>query len=89
MLRSGASLCPLSAGIPGASVWPSPRKMPGPSPYPGDTDQPAATLRHVIGPLAFSTHKAPSLRESGEQDQHQQNEPHVHTDAADAHGLCR
>ena len=30
--RSSASLCPLSAGSPGASVWPSPRPMPGSSP---------------------------------------------------------
>ena len=39
------------------------------------------------GPLASSTHKTPSLTESGEQDQRQENEPHVHTAAADAHGL--
>ena len=42
----------------------------------------------MVGPLASSTHKAPSLRESGEQDQRQENEPHVHAAAADAHGLC-
>ena len=34
MRRSSASLHTLSAGTPGASVWPSPRKMPGPSPSP-------------------------------------------------------
>ena len=39
--------------------------------------------------LASSTHEAPSLRESGEQDQHQENEPHVHTTADDTHGQCR
>ena len=50
--------------------------------------QPTETTRHVGGPLA-STHEASSLRESGEQDQHQENDPHVHTAAADAHGLCR
>ena len=27
-----------------------------PSPSPGDADQPAATTRHVVGPLASSTH---------------------------------
>ena len=40
-------------------------------------------------PLASSTHETPSLRESGEQDQRQENEPHVHTAAAEARGLCR
>ena len=29
-------------------------------------------MRHVIGPLASSTHEAPSLRESDEQDQRQE-----------------
>jgi len=43
----------------------------------------------VVGPLASSTHEAPFLNESGGQDQHQENEPHVHTAAVDAHGLCR
>ena len=43
-----------------------------------DADQPAATMRHMVGPLASSTHDAPSLRESGEQDQHQENELDVH-----------
>ena len=32
----------------------------------------------MVGPLASSTHEAPLLRESGEQDQHQENGPHVH-----------
>uniref|UniRef100_A0A8C4X1V8 Uncharacterized protein n=1 Tax=Eptatretus burgeri TaxID=7764 RepID=A0A8C4X1V8_EPTBU len=49
--------------------------------------QPAATMRHVVGPLASSTHETPSLRESGEQDQSQENEPHVHTAATD-HVFC-
>ena len=66
---SSASLLPLFSGTPGAFVWPSPRQMPGTSPSPWDSDQPAATTRHVVGPLASSTHEAPSLRESGEQDQ--------------------
>ena len=35
-------------------------------------------MRHVVGPLASSTHETPSLKESGEQDQRQENEPHVH-----------
>ena len=43
----------------------------------------------MVGPLASSTHEAPSLRESGEQDQPQENDPHVDTAAADAHRLCR
>ena len=43
----------------------------------------------MVGPLAYSTHEAPSLRESGEQDQCQKNEPHIHTVSADAHGLYR
>ena len=43
----------------------------------------------LVGPLSSSTHEAPSLRESCEQDQRQEKEPHVHTAAADAHGLCR
>jgi len=43
----------------------------------------------VVGPLASSTHETPSLRVSGEQDQRQENKPHVPTAAADAHGLCR
>ena len=34
MRQSSASLRPLSAGTPGASVWPPPRQMPGPSPSP-------------------------------------------------------
>ena len=51
--------------------------------------QTAATTRHVVSPLASSTHEAPSQRESGEQDQRQENEPHVHTAAADAHGIWR
>ena len=89
MRRSSASLHPLSAGIPGASFWPSPRQMPGPFLSPWDADQPAATTRNVVGPSASSIHEAPSLRVSGEQDQRQENEPHVHTAAADAHGLCR
>ena len=42
-------------------------------------------MRHVVSPLASSTHETPSLRESGEQDQRQENEPHVHTAATDAH----
>ena len=62
--------------------------MPGPSPSPGVADQPAATTRHVVSPLA-STHEAPSLRDSGEQDQRQENEPHVQTATADAHGLYK
>ena len=74
---------------PGASVWPSPRQMPGPSPSPWDADQPAATTRHVVRPLATPTHEAPSLRDSREQDQRRENEPHVPTAAADAHRLCR
>jgi len=49
-------------------------------PSPSEADQPGATTRHVVGPLASSIHEAPSLSESGEQDQHQENEPHVHTD---------
>ena len=85
--QSSASPCPLSTGTSGASTWPSSRQMPGPSPTPSDVDQIAATTRHVIRPLASSTHEAPSLRESGEQDQHQENDPHVHTATADAHGL--
>ena len=40
-------------------------------------------------PDSDPAHQTPSLRESGEQDQRQENEPHVHTAAADAHGLCR
>ena len=50
-------------------------------------NQPAAATRHVVGLLASRTHEAPSLRESGEQDQHQGNEPHVHTATANANGL--
>ena len=88
MHRSSASLHPLSAGTPGASVWPSPRQMPGPSKAPRDANQPATTTRHVVSPLASSTHEAHSLRESGEQDQHEENEPHVHTAAVDAHGYA-
>ena len=34
MRQSSASLRPISAGTPGASVWPSPRQMPGPSSSP-------------------------------------------------------
>ena len=89
MYHSSASLRPLSAGTPGTSVWPFPKQMPGPSPSPGDTDQAAATTEHIVGLLASSTHEAPSMRESGEQDQRQENEPYVHTASADAHGLCR
>ena len=89
MRQSSGSLRPLSTSTPGASIWPSPRQMPGPSPSPWDADQPAATTRHVVSPLTSSTHEAPSLRESGEQDQGQENEPHVHTATADAHGLYR
>ena len=40
-------------------------------------------------PIGLSTHETPSLRESGEQDQRQENEPHVHTAGDDTHGLCR
>ena len=47
-----------------------------------------STMGHVVGPLASSTHETPSLRESGKQDERQESEPHVHTAAADAHGLC-
>ena len=43
----------------------------------------------MVGPLASSTHKTPSLIESGEQDQRQENEPHVHAAATEAHGLYR
>ena len=89
MCQSSASLRPLSAGTPGASVWPSPKQMPGPSQSPSDADQPSATTRHVVSLLASSTHEAPLLRQSGEQDQHQENKPHVHTDAAVTHGLCK
>ena len=89
MCQNSVSLRSLSAGTPGASVWPSPRQMPGPSPSLWDAGHPAATTRHVVGPLASSTHETPSLRESGEQDQRQENEPHVLTVATDAHGLCR
>ena len=67
---------------PGASVWPFPRQTLDSSP-----DEPAATTGHVVSPLASSTHEVPSLRESGEQHQHQENEPHVHTAAADEHRL--
>ena len=35
----------------------------------------------MIGPLVNYTHEAPSLRESAEEDQHQENKPHVHTSA--------
>ena len=59
----------------------------GPSPC--DTNQPAVTMRHVVSMFAFTTHEAPLLRESGEQDQHQENEVHIHIAAADTHGLCR
>ena len=44
-----------------------------------DADQPEATRRHVVGPLASSTHEDPSLRESSEQDQRHENEPNVHS----------
>ena len=37
----------------------------------------------------WSNHWPPPLRESGKQDQHQENEPHVHAATADAHGLYR
>ena len=43
----------------------------------------------MVNSSASSTHEASSLRESDEQDQRQENEPHVRTAAADAHGLCR
>ena len=43
----------------------------------------------MVGPLASSTHEAPALRESGKQDQRQENEPRVHIAAADALGQCR
>jgi len=46
-------------------------------------------LLQQVGPSASSTHKAPLLRESDEQDQHQEKEPHVHAAAADDNGLCR
>ena len=85
MRRSSTSLHPLSAGTLGASVRPFPRQIPGPSPSPWDADQPAATRRHVVGPLGPSTHEVPSLRESGKQDQRQENEPHAQTAAADVH----
>ena len=45
-------------------------------------------MRHVVGPLVSYTHEAPLLRESGEQDQRQENEPYVHTALADAQRLC-
>jgi len=45
--------------------------------------------RQVFGPFASSSHEAPSLRESGEHAQRQENEPHVHTAATNAHRLCR
>ena len=86
MRRSSVSLRPLSADNPGASIWPSSKQMSNPSPSPQDDNQPAATTKHVVSPLASSTHKAPSPRESGEQNQRQENESHVHTAAADAHG---
>ena len=35
-------------------------------------------MRHVVSPLVFSTLGAPSLRGSSEQDQRQENDPHVH-----------
>ena len=87
IIRSGTGACagaerrcvyfpPVLQGPPSG---PSPRQMPGPSPSPRDADHPAATTSHVVGPLASSTHEAPSLRESGEQDQHQETEQHVHT----------
>ena len=63
--------------------------MSDPSPSPGDADQPAATTRHVVSQLASSTHEARSLRESGEQDQREENEPLVQTATADADGLGR
>ena len=59
MRWSRMSLPPLSTGTPGASVWPSPRQMPGPSPSPRDADQPAATTRHVVGPLASPLTRLP------------------------------
>ena len=46
-------------------------------------------VRGVTIPIASSTPKARSLRESGEQDQPQEKEPRVHSATADAHGLCR
>ena len=89
MRQSSASLRLLSAGTPRASVWPSSSQMPGPSLSPENVDQSVATMRNVVGPLASSTHEVHSLRESGEQDQCQENEPRVHTAAADANGQCR
>ena len=89
MCRSSASLRPLSAGTPGASVWPSPKQILA---HPHIQEMPINLLQPRgmwLAHLATSTHEDPSLRESGEQDQHQENEPHVHTAAADAHGLCR
>ena len=85
MRQSSASLRPLSAGTPGASVWPTPRQMLGPFPSPRDADQPAITTVHVVSQLASSIHDAPSLRESADHDQRQENEPHVHAAAAEAH----
>ena len=82
------SLRPLSASTPRASIWPPPQAEAWPTPS-QDADQPAATTRQVVGQLASSTHETPSLRECDEQDQQQENEPHVHTAAADAHGRCR
>ena len=66
-----------------------PRQMPGPFPSPCDADQLAATTRQMVSPLTSSTQEAPSLREYGEQDQRQENEPHAHTAAAHPHGLRR
>ena len=51
--------------------------------------EPHEWRRHMVCPLASSTHEAPSLKESAEWDQHQENEPHIHTVAANTHGLCR
>ena len=67
--------------IPQADALPIPTSL--------DADQLAATTRHVVSPLASSTLEAPSLRQSFEQDQHQENEPHVQADTSDAHGLCK
>ena len=71
----------LRLAIPQADAWPIPISL--------RCRSTAATTRHLLSPLASSTHGTHSLRESGEQDQRQENEPHVHTAAADTHGLCR
>ena len=40
----------------------------------------------MVGPLASSTHEAPSLRKSGEQDQRQENEPQPELTLMDSAG---